>query len=83
MTPDPLFPSQAMLPLSEPGGVQYPITYTPGVLRPFAASLAVPPPVEAKKHDTASTRNATSNPTSYIADGKQVSDTVSDTTVDS
>lgn len=81
--PDPIFPLSAMLPLSEPGGVQYPVIHVRGSLRPFAATLAVPPPAEAKKHDTVSTHNATTERTQRNYDGKVVTDTVSDTTVDS
>lgn len=80
---DPLFPNSATLPLGEPGGVQYPVTHTPGALRPYAATLAVPPPVEAKAHDTSSTRNTTSQATQRSDDGQVVPDSLSDTTVDS
>jgi hypothetical protein len=83
MTPDPLHPSTATLPLSSSGGLCYPLPHTPGPLRPFAATLAVPPPPVAKKHDTASTRNATTEQTQQSEDGQVRSDSIADTTVDS
>jgi len=80
--PDPLFPASTTLPLSEPGGVVYPVAHMPGLLRPFAATLGVPAPAEAKKHDTASTRNTTSQQTQQSDDGNVRSDTIPDTTTD-
>jgi hypothetical protein len=71
-----------MLPLSEPGGLLYPVEHVPGTLRPFAATLAVSVPPEAKKHDTASTRNSTTETTQTSKDGTVVPDTLSDTTTD-
>lgn len=83
MTRDPLFPPSAMLPLSEPGGVQYPVTHTPGTVRPYVATQAVPSPVEAKNHDTPTTRNSTPQRTSYNVDNRVETDLISDTTQDS
>lgn len=80
--PDPLFPASTMLPLNEPGGVAYPLAHIPGRLRPFAATLGVPVPAEAKKHDTANTRNTTTQSTQRSDDGVVVPDTVTDTTTD-
>jgi len=80
--PDPLFPSSTTLPLNEPGGVQYPMAHVPATLRPFAASLAVPAPAEAKKHDTTSTRNSTTDRTQQSDDGNVRPDTIPDTTTD-
>ncbi len=78
----PLFPSTALLPLSEPGGVSYPMPNTPGVLRPYSATLAVPMPLTGK-HNTSSTRPATSTSTQRSDDGRVVNDTQSDTGQDS
>lgn len=81
--PDPLFPGGVTLPLCEAGGVQYPIDHRPGSLRPFVATLAVPAPPTAKKHDTASTRNSTTEETFNQPDGEGgKSDTLTDTTTD-
>lgn len=79
---DPLFPASAALQLSGPGGLQHAVAHVPGVVRPFAATLAVPAPVEAKRHDTTATRNSTQDPTQRSYDGKVVPDTVPDTTTD-
>lgn len=78
----PLFSSTALLPLSEPGGVSYPMQNTPGELRPYSATLAVPMPLTGK-HNTTSTRPATSMPTQRSDDGKVVNDSQSDTGQDS
>ncbi len=78
----PLFSSTALLPLSEPGGVSYPMPNAPGVLRPYSATLAVPMPLSGK-HNTSSTRPATSMPTQRSSDGKVVSDSQADTGQDS
>ncbi len=78
----PLFSSTALLPLSEPGGVSYPMPNTPGVLRPYSATLAVPMPLTGK-HNTTSTRPSTSMATQRSSDGKVVADTQSDTGQDS
>jgi hypothetical protein len=78
----PLFSSTALLPLSEPGGVSYPMQNTPGVLRPYSATLAVPMPLTGK-HNTTSTRPSTSMATQRSSDGKVVADTQSDTGQDS
>jgi hypothetical protein len=80
---DPLFPQSSTFPLSEHGDYRFPLVHEPGPLRPFAATLAVPPPPESKKHDTTSTRPATSDRTSYNDDGKARTDTQSDTGSDS
>ena len=78
----PLFSSTSLLPLSEPGGVSYPISNTPGRLRPYSATLAIPLSLTGKHHTT-STRPATSMPTQRSSDGKVVSDSQSDTGQDS
>ena len=78
----PLFSSTALLPLSEPGGVSYPMQNTPGELRPYSATLAVPMPLTGK-HNTSSTRPATSMPTQRSDDGRVVTDSQSDTGQDS
>jgi hypothetical protein len=80
--PDPLFPASTTLPLNEPGGVAYPVAHTPGMLRPFSAALGVPAPAETKKHDTANTRNTTSQRTQQSDDGNVRPDTITDTTTD-
>jgi hypothetical protein len=80
---DPLFPQSSTFPLTEHGDVQFPLVHTPGTLRPFAATLAVPPPPETKKHDTASTRPATSVATERSDDGKVYPDSRGDTGTDS
>src|SRR5262249_54943501 len=80
--PDPLFPSSNILPLNEPGGVAYPVAHMPGALRPFAATLGMPASAEEKKHDTANTRNTTSQATQRSDDGRVVPDTITDTTTD-
>jgi hypothetical protein len=79
---DPLFPAPVLLALSEPGGVQYPLTHTPAVLRPFAATLGVPTPREGKKHDTTATRwtEVTQHDTSK--DGQVIPDSVTVTHTD-
>lgn len=80
--PDPLFPGGATLPLSEAGGVRYPLDHRPGRLRPFVATLAVPAPPTAKHH-TADTRNTTTQTTYNQPDGQGgQSDTLTDTTTD-
>lgn len=78
----PLFSSAALLPLSQPGGVSYPMPNTPGTLRPYSATLAVPMPLTGK-HNTTSTRPPTSMRTQTSDDGKVVNDTQSDTGMDS
>lgn len=79
---DPLFPSPALLPLSDPGGVQNPLEHTPGTLRPFVATLGVPRLGDDKKHDTTSTSftKPTNSQTSH--EGNVVTDTVTDTYTD-
>jgi hypothetical protein len=78
-----LFPQSSTFPLSAHGDVQFPLVHAPGLLRPFAATLAVPPPPETKKHDTASTRPPTSVATERSDDGKVYPDSRSDTGTDS
>jgi len=80
---DPLFPQSSTLPLSAHGDSQVPVVHRPGPLRPFAATLGVPPPPTGKKHDTTSTRPATSIATQRSKDGKVESDTAGDTGTDS
>lgn len=79
---DPLFPSRALLPLCDPGGVQNTLEHTPGTLRPFAATLGVPRLRDDKKHDTTATRftQPTNDETSH--EGNVVTDTVTDTYTD-
>ncbi|MGH3736821.1 MAG: hypothetical protein ACRDT6_14605 [Micromonosporaceae bacterium] len=72
---DPLFPAAGLLPLAEPGGGYTPLANRPGSVRPFAATIAVPPPIEAKKHDTSSTRWTENKPTQVSRDGQVVPDT--------
>lgn len=79
---DPLFPSPALLPLSDPGGVQNTIEHTPGTLRPLAATLGVPRLPDGKKHDTTSTRWTDSTPGETSHEGNVVTDTVTDTYTD-
>jgi hypothetical protein len=71
---DPLFPTPGLLPLSEPGGHTPPVN-VPGLLRPLAATLAVRPPLDAKKHDTNPSRWTENKPTQTSEDGRVVSDT--------
>lgn len=78
----PLFSPSALLPMGEPGGVAYPIQHTPGVLRPFGASLAVAMP-QAAKHSTDNTSPATKQPTQRSDDGRVYPDTLPDTGSDS
>lgn len=80
---DPLFPHSGLLPLSHAGGVQPTVVNTPGALRPYAATLGVPRPLNAKKHDTTATSITSSTNSSTSRDGKVVTDTVTDTSVDS
>ncbi|MGH3570172.1 MAG: hypothetical protein ACRDRH_30025 [Pseudonocardia sp.] len=79
---DPLFPSPALLPLSDPGGVQNTLEHTPGALRPFAATLGVPRLGDDKKHDTTATRWTESTPGETSHEGNVVTDTVTDTYTD-
>lgn len=78
----PLFSSSALLPLSEAGGVSYPVHHSPGPLRPYSATLAVPMPVTGK-HNTSSTRPATSISTQRSEDGRVVPDSTTDVGQDS
>jgi hypothetical protein len=55
---------------------------TPGALRPYSATLAVPMPLTGK-HNTTSTRPATSLATQRSDDGKVVNDSQADTGQDS
>lgn len=75
-TSDPLFPTAGLLPLSEPGGGHIPPVNVPGPVRPFTATLAVRPPLEAKKHDTNPSRWTENKPTQRSRDGVVVPDTV-------
>ena len=72
---DPLFPTAGLLPLADPGGGHVPMANVAGELRPFAATLAVPAPVDAKKHDTISSRWTENVPTQRSQDGRVVPDT--------
>jgi hypothetical protein len=80
---DPLFPAAGFLPLSDTGGTQRTIVHTPGGLRPFSTTLARPATADGKKHDTASTRNATTEATQYTDDSEVKPDSYSDTAMDS
>lgn len=74
-TQDTLFPSAALLPLSDIRGGQRPLHSAPGQLRPLPAALAVVP-IECGKHDTTSTRWTENDPTEVTDDGKVTKDTV-------
>lgn len=78
----PLFSPAALLPMGEPGGVSYPMPYTPGRLRPYGASLAVPMPVQGKHHTTA-TSPRTTMATETSSDGTVRRDSQADTGSDS
>lgn len=78
----PLFSPTALLPMSEPGGVAYPMAHTPGRLRPYSASLAVPMPQQGKHHTT-STSPMTNMATQRSSDGKVETDNQADTGSDS
>jgi hypothetical protein len=80
---DPLFPAAALMALSEPGGVQYPVEHVPGTLRPFAATLGVPAPRDGKKHDTTATRWNETKVQQTSKDGQVVPDSVTVTHTDS
>lgn len=77
-----LFSSSALFPLSEAGGVSYPVQNKPGSLRPYSAGLAVPMPTTGR-HNTSSTRPATSIATQRSDDGRVVPDSTSDVGQDS
>ncbi len=77
-----LFSSSALFPLSEVGGVSFPLPNTAAVLRPYSATLAVPMPVTGK-HNTSSTRPATSISTQRSDDGRVVHDSTPDVGQDS
>lgn len=72
---DPLFPSAALLPLSDTRGGDIPLVGTPGSLRPLSAALGIVP-IECGKHDTTASRWYEDDPTQKSDDGKVVSDTV-------
>lgn len=72
---DPLFPAAGLLPLGESGGGHTPLTNVPGPTRPYAATLAVRPPIDAKKHDTTPSRWTENKPTQVSRDGEVVPDT--------
>ncbi len=77
-----LFSPTALLPMGEPGGMAYPMVHTPGALRPYAASLAVPMPLQGRHHTT-STSPRTSMATERSSDGKVTRDSQTDTGSDS
>jgi hypothetical protein len=81
-TSDPLFSPTALLPQSDPGGVRVLAPNQPGALRPFAATLGVPQPVEAKKHDTTATKSTYRTNSETVNDGNRTTDSVVDTDVD-
>jgi hypothetical protein len=72
---DPLFPAEGLLPLCERAGGYIPIANVPGSVRPFTATLAVPPPLETKKHDTTPSRWTENQPTQRSDDGRVIPDT--------
>ncbi len=72
---DPLFPSVALLPLSDVRGGQLPLVGKPGSLRPLSATLGVVP-IEFGKHDTTASRWWEDDPTEKADDGTVVPDTV-------
>jgi hypothetical protein len=80
---DPLFPGPALMALSDRGGVQSPVDHVPGRLRPFAATLGVPAPRDAKKHDTTGTRWNETRVQQTSKDGQVVPDSVTVTHTDS
>lgn len=82
MPSDPLFPSPSLLSLSDAGGVQYTLAHTPGTLRPFVATLGVPRPLTAKKHDTTASKWSESTTGETSKDGVVITDTVPDTKTD-
>lgn len=81
-TSDPLFPPTALLPQSDPGGVRVLAPNRPGTLRPFAATLGVPRPIEGKQHDTTATSSTYRTNSETINDGTRSQDSVVDTNVD-
>jgi hypothetical protein len=81
-TSDPLFPPTALLPQSDLGGVRMLAPNRPGALRPFAATLGVPQPIEAKKHDTTATKSSYRTNSETVNDGNRTTDSVVDTDVD-
>jgi hypothetical protein len=72
---DPLFPSAALLPLSDTRGGNMPLAGTPGPLRPLVALLGIGP-IECGKHDTTATQWYEDDATQRSYDGKVVEDTV-------
>jgi hypothetical protein len=72
---DTLFPSAALLPMSDLRGGHRPLATTPGVLRPLTAILGVAPIVSGK-HETTSTRWTEHDATEVTDDGKVTKDSV-------
>lgn len=70
-----MFPSAALLPLSDAQGGDIPLVGIPGPLRPLSAVLGITP-IECGKHDTTASRWYEDDPTQKSDDGKVVSDTV-------
>jgi hypothetical protein len=79
--PDPLFPGAALLPMTDPGGVQKAVPTARGRVRPFSATLGVPP-VVAGKHNTSATRWTEQQQTQTSKDGVVVPDTTTVTHTD-
>jgi hypothetical protein len=79
---DPLFPSAALLSLSDPCGVQIALDHVPGPLRPFSATLGVPRPPDGKKHDTNASKWTVPTKGATSEDGTVVSVSVTDTNTD-
>jgi hypothetical protein len=79
---DPLYPATMLLPTGSPGGIRMLVPDTPGVLRPFAATLGVPSKPDGKKHDTTATKSTYRTDSETINDGTRTTDSVTDTDVD-
>jgi hypothetical protein len=73
---DPLVPPSALLPQCDTrsGGV-VPLVHEPGGIRPYSATLAVPP-LEMGKHDTTATKWTENKETEYSDDGETKPDSV-------
>jgi hypothetical protein len=80
---DPVFSGFQLLPLSEPGGVQRVVSSEPTKIRPFIATLGIPRPFIAKKHDTTATKETYRTNDDTSKDGIIVTDSTVDTAYDS
>lgn len=79
----PLFGRTELFPLGGVGGVIHAIPNSPGTLRPFVSTLAVPMPPVTKKHDTPNTAKGTRNSQVTSKDGQSDRINVPDQSVDS